>query len=146
MNWTLRQPGLAQSTLVRKVEGRPAREMDNENLVTPAEFARLMELIVSQKAAWAESCNHMIRLLAKQQNGGRIGRYVSRQEGVRWGSKTGTSSETVNDVGFIQSERGVVLSVFGHNLSSLYEGEHLVGEIARAAMVATGIVELIATA
>lgn len=65
VNWTLRQPGLAQSTLVRKVEGRPAREMDNENLVTPAEFARLIELIVSEKAAWAESCNHMIRLPAK---------------------------------------------------------------------------------
>ena len=106
-----------------------------------------MELIVSQKAASAESCDHMIRLLAKQQNGRRIGKYVSKQEGVRWGSKTGTSSETVNDVGFIQSEGGrVVLSIFAHNLSSVYEGEHLVGEFARAAMIATGIVEPIATA
>lgn len=142
VNRTIRNLGLTRSTLVRKMEGRPARGMDNENLATPAELARLIQLIVAEEAASTDSCQRMMQLLTGQQNGRRIGRYVPRQKGVSWGSKTGTSRETVNDVGFIKTDVGfMILSIFAHQVPGIYEGEQLVGNIAREAMIATGIVE-----
>jgi beta-lactamase class A len=86
----------------------------------------------------------MVALLEKQQNGRRIGRYVP--EGVRWGSKTGSYSTVANDVGFVTTDRGtVIVSVFTRNLPDMVTGERIIGDIARAAMSASGVVEPLTT-
>ena len=140
VNATMRELGMEQSLLGRTMQGRLALETEQENLASPNEFALMMQAILDGKAASQVSCEQMIALLEKQQNGRRIGRYVP--EGVRWGSKTGSYRTVANDVGFVTTEKGtVIVSVFTKNLPDMVTGEKIIGDVARAAMTATGVVE-----
>lgn len=139
VNATMRALGLERSVLGRPMLGRPANEGEQENEATPNEFARLMRAILDQTAAAPESCDRMIELLTLQQNGRRIGRYVP--EGVEWGSKTGSYSTVVNDVGFVRTDAGtLVVSVFIASLPDVVTGEQIIGEVTRAALDAAGMI------
>jgi len=82
----------------------------------------------------------MIAMLERQQNGRRIGRYVPETPGVRWGSKTGGLKGVTNDVGFVTGPGGrLILAVFCEGMADLHVGERCIGDIARAAMRATGV-------
>jgi beta-lactamase class A len=133
VNTVMRELGMTGSTLGRKMKGRPA---------TPADYITVLQAILERRAASPESCDRMIAMLEKQTNTRRISRYLPEQEGTRWGSKTGSVSGVTNDVGFITTERGtLLLSIFCEGLPDQHVGEQAIGEISRAAMTATGIVE-----
>ncbi len=139
VNALMRELGMKQSTLGRKMQGHPAEGEQRENWAAPSEYAALIGQLLDRQVASAASCDAMVAILEKQQNPRRIGRYVP-EDGFRWGSKTGSISGVVNDVGFISGEGGtVIVSAYCEGLPDMYTGEQVIGDIARAAMEAAGI-------
>jgi beta-lactamase class A len=133
---------MVNSTLGRKMKGRPAQGDELENWATPNDYAGVLTAILNKTAASAGSCEHMIAMLETQQCTRRISRYLPDADGVRWGSKTGSIAGVTNDVGFIAKDDDVLLlSIFCENLPDQHVGEQLIGDLARAAMQATGIVD-----
>lgn len=130
VNATMRQLGLSESLLGRPMRGRPAFDTEQENLATPADFARLVESILDGSAASAESCMAMLAMLKLQANTRRIGRFVP--EDVEWGSKTGSYATVVNDVGFIMTKDGpLIVSAFTEDVADMVSGEVIVSELVR---------------
>jgi beta-lactamase class A len=141
VNATMLEFGMTNSTLERKMRGRPAEGNEPENWATPDDYITVLQAILEQKATSPESCDRMIAMLEKQTNTRRIARYLPEGEGIRWGSKTGSVTGVTNDVGFITTERGtLLLSIFCEGLPDQHVGEQVIGDISRAAMSATGIV------
>jgi beta-lactamase class A len=137
INATLEELGIAQSRMNRRMLGRTPGEGEPENWVTPRDFAVMVQAIVADTAASPASCAAMRDLLATQQNHERIARYLP--ESVTWGSKTGSLPNVVNDVGFVTTENGsIVIAVFTEGLSEA-DGEQAIGDIARAAWIAAGV-------
>lgn len=133
INATMRDLGLERSVLGRRMMGRPALEMEQENLATPNDLARLVGSILDGTAASAASCEAMVAMLELQQNTRRIGRFVP--DGVRWGSKTGSYDTVANDVGFVMTGDGpLIISAFTARLPDMVTGEIIISEIAREAM------------
>ena len=81
VNTMMRDLGMEQSLLGRRMLGRMALEGEQENVATPNEFALMLRAILNRTAATASSCDKMIVFLEKQQNDRRIGRYVP--DGIR---------------------------------------------------------------
>lgn len=139
VNALMRELGMTQSTLGRKMQGHPAEGRQQENWATPSEYAALIGNLLDRQVATTKSCDAMIAILEKQQNPRRIGRYVP-EDGFRWGSKTGSIRGVVNDAGFITGSGGtVIVSVYCEDLPDMYTGEQAIGDIARAAMEVAGI-------
>jgi beta-lactamase class A len=142
VNATMRELGMARSTLGRKMRGRPAQGDEQENWASPSEYITVLQSIIEHRAASPESCDQMVAMLEKQTNTRRISRYLPEGKGIRWGTKTGSVTGVTNDVGFVATERGTLLiSVFCEDLPDQHVGEQVIGEISRAAMNATGVVE-----
>lgn len=142
VNGTMRELGMTNSTLGRKMKGRPAQGDEQENWGTPNDYATVVRAILERRAASEESCERMIAMLETQQCKRRLSRYLPERDDVRWGSKTGSVKGVTNDVGFITTERGrLILSVFCDGLPDQHVGEKVIGDISRAAMVFTGVVE-----
>lgn len=136
VNTTMRELGLKDAVLARKMRGGPAVAGEGENLGTPAEFALLISTILDGKAASAESCMAMLETLKTQANSRRIGRYVPA--GMEWGSKTGSHTTTVNDVGFVMTKDGpLVLAIFIEGAADVVAGEIFISKIAREALALT---------
>jgi beta-lactamase class A len=145
VNAVMRELGMEQSELGRKMQGRPAEGTQAENWATAREYAQLVQKLLDGDVASAGSCTKMVAILEQQQNGRRIGRYLP-DEGVRWGSKTGSISGVTNDVGFVTSDAGtVVVSVFCENLADQHVGEQFIGDVARQAVAVCGIAEPLQT-
>jgi beta-lactamase class A len=141
VNATMRSLGMTGSTLGREMRGRPAEAAEEENWATPDDYARVIRLLLDGHAAGPAGTTAMITMLERQQNGRRIGRYVPEAPGVRWGSKTGGLKGVTNDVGFVTGPGGqLILAVFCEGMADLHVGEQCIGDIARAAMRATGVV------
>lgn len=142
VNTVMRSLGMTNSVLGRKMTGRPAAEGMPENWATPDDYARAVQAILSGEAASPASCEQMTALLEKQQNPRRIARHLPEGEGIRWGSKTGSIKGVTNDAGFVIGPAGtMVIAVFCEDLADGHTGERVIGEISRAAMQATGVVE-----
>lgn len=142
VNATMRELGMTQASLGRKMKGRPAQGDEPENWATSEDYIAVLQAILEGRAASPESCERMLAMLETQTNTRRISRYLPEQEGVRWGSKTGSVLGVTNDVGFVTTERGTLLiSVFCEALPDQHVGEQVIGDISRAAMKATGVVE-----
>lgn len=142
VNATMRELGMPNSVLAREMKGRPAIEGEGENWATANDYANVMLSILNGTAASADSCAKMLDLLSKQQNARRIARYLPESSDIRWGSKTGSVTGVTNDVGFVTSSAGtVVIAVFCENFPDQHVGEYVIGALARAAFVATGVVE-----
>lgn len=142
VNATMGELGMADSTLARKMRGRPAQEGDAENWATPDDYLTVLAALLDGRAASAESGAFMRAMLTKQQNPRRIARYVPTDEGITWGSKTGSLTGVANDVGFVSTPRGtLLLSIFTADLPEAHAAERAIGLISRAAMLDTGIVE-----
>jgi hypothetical protein len=124
------------------MKGRPAQGDELENWATPNDYASILGAILNKTAASAGSCDQMIAMLETQQCTRRISRYLPEADDVRWGSKTGSITGVTNDVGFIAKDGdALVLSIFCESLPDQHVGEKVIGDIARAAMRATGIVD-----
>ena len=141
VNQTIRSLGMTDSVLAREMKGRPAEPGEEENWATPEDYLRVVRLLLDGQAAGPAGTAAMVTMLERQQNGRRIGRYVPEAPGVRWGSKTGGLKGVTNDVGFVTGPGGrLILSVFCEGMADLHVGEQCIGDIARAAMRATGVV------
>jgi beta-lactamase class A len=143
---TMASLGMAQSTLGRTMKGRPAQGDERENWATPDDYATVIAALLDKRAASAQACDEMITMLERQQCTSRISRYLPNDERVRWGSKTGQITGVSNDVRFITTDRGnLTLSMFCEDLPDPDVGEKVIGDVARAAMKATGVVEPLST-
>lgn len=139
INATMRELGMARSVLGRPMVGRLAIAGEQENLATPADYTRLLDAIFTGRAASPEACAAMIATLEKQQNARRIGRFVPAADGWRWGSKTGSNTGVVNDVGFVIGPPGrMLVSVYVRRVEEMVEGERIISTVARAAMGVCG--------
>ena len=137
----MRSLGMTGSTLAGRCEAAPPSPAEEENWATPDDYARVIRLLLDGHAAGPAGTAAMITMLERQQNGRRIGRYVPEAPGVRWGSKTGGLKGVTNDVGFVTGPGGrLILAVFCEGMADLHVGEQCIGDIARAAMRATGVV------
>jgi beta-lactamase class A len=137
INQMLADLGLATSRMNRRMLGRTPREDEPENWVNPAEMARLMQLIVTDRAASPPACLAMRELLAKQQCQTRIARHLP--DGTVWGSKTGSLPGVVNDVGFVTTDQGTLsIACFISGLDEL-AGEAAIGAITRAVIQTIGM-------
>lgn len=139
VNATMAELGLsAASAMHRKMLGRLPQGEEPENWATPDDHAGLMAAIVADRAASPESCAAMRALLATQQCTTRFKRCLPAS-GVTWGSKIGALPEVCNDVGYVTGPGGtIVLALFVEGLPEL-EAEPVIGEIVRAAAIATGV-------
>lgn len=142
VNATMRALGMATSTLGRKMRGRPAQGDEPENWATPDEYATVVGTLLEHRAASPDACDRMLTMLERQQNARRLARHLPEREDVRWGSKTGSIVGVTNDIGFITTPRGTLIaSVFCEHLADQHIGEQLIGEISRAALHATNLLD-----
>jgi beta-lactamase class A len=140
VNATMRELGMLGSNLGREMKGRPAQPDETENLATPDDYAAAVLAIMTDHAAAPASCAAMRALLERQQNARRIARWLAEDDAIRWGSKTGSITGVVNDVGFVSGPGGaLVLAVFTEDVADPHAGEEVIGAIARAAWQATGV-------
>jgi beta-lactamase class A len=134
INATIRDLGIEQSLVRRRMLGRTPGPNDPENWIKATEMAELMWLIMTDRAATPESCAAMRDLLRKQQNTRRISRFLP--EGTDWGSKTGSLELVCNDVGFAITPNGpLCLAIFVRGLDDV-AGELAIASIAHAAWLA----------
>jgi beta-lactamase class A len=137
VNATMRDLGMANSMLGRRMLGRAVAPGGAENWAAPDDYAVVMAALLGNRAASASGCAQMIALLEKQQNDRRIARHLPRQDRPRWGSKTGSLPGAVNDVGFIDTPGGpLAIAVFCEQPPDPHAGEEIIGDIARAALAA----------
>ena len=140
INATMQELGMARSVLGRLMVGRLAIAGEQENLATPEDYTRALDAIFTGRAASPEACTAMIATLERQQNARRIGRFVPAAPGWRWGSKTGSNTGVVNDVGFVVGPQGrMLISVYLRGVDDMVEGERIIATITRAAMGASGL-------
>ena len=135
VNTTMRDLGMARSTLGRRMRGSHVLDDEQENWAAPDDYAAVIAALLEARAASPASCERMVALLEQQQNDRRIARHLPRVNRPRWGSKTGSLPGVVNDVGFIMTPRGpLILAVFCEGLEDQHRGEQIVGDIAEAAL------------
>ena len=140
VNRTMADLGMKRSMLGREMKGRPALPGEQENWATPADYATAIRAILDHEAASPDACERMTQMLETQQNSRRIARYLPATAAIRWGSKTGSIQGVTNDCGFITGPNGrLILAVYCENFPDQHTGEQAIGEIARAAMAATGV-------
>lgn len=146
VNATMTSLGMTASTLSRKMKGRRAEGDEAENWATPSDYATVVQAILDRRAAAPAACTQMEAMLETQQNRRRIARYLPEAEDIRWGTKTGSIAGVTNDAGFITTPHGtLIVSVFCDGLPDQHVGEQVIGNISRAAMIATGVVEPLTT-
>ncbi len=139
VNATIASLGMAHSALGRKMRGVPAADGSPENWATPNDFRAVIAAILTGTAASRESCDGMIEMLTLQQNARRIGRYFP-EDTLPWGSKTGTVGDVSHDAGFVRGPDGdLIVTTFTQGFPVLHDAEPVMGEIARLAAVAAGL-------
>jgi beta-lactamase class A len=139
VNATIASLGMTDSALGRKMRGVPAPEGSPENWATPNDFRAALDAILTGTAASRQSCDAMIEMLTLQQNTRRIGRYFPEGT-LPWGSKTGTVGTVSHDAGFVRGPSGdLIVTVFTDGFPILHDAEPAMGQIARLAAVASGL-------
>ena len=140
VNETIASLGMSGSSLGRKMRGKPAEGDEPENWATPDDFRTVLDAILCNRAAAPESCAQMIEMLTLQQNNRRIGRWIPVDRKPTWGSKTGTVGSVSHDAGFIRGPQGdLIVTVFTDGFPVLHDAEPVIGEIARQAAIASGL-------
>ncbi len=135
VNGAMRSLGMPKSVLGRKMRGRPVLPGENENLAVPSEYASMIQAIMNGTAASPSACTQMVSVLEKQQNNRRIARHLPRDNTPRWGTKTGSLPNVINDVGFIMTPKGpAIAAVFVENCPDQLAGEQIIGDVARAVL------------
>lgn len=134
-NATMRDLGMRNSTLGRTMRGRHGLADEPENWAVPDDYAMAIAALLDGRAASSNSCARMLALLERQQNDRRIARHLPKLDRPRWGSKTGSLSGVVNDVGFVLTGAGpLILAVFCESVPDAHAGEQMIGDIAKAAL------------
>lgn len=135
VNAAMRDLGMCNSTLGRKMRGRHAQAHGPENWAVPDDYAAAIAALLDNRAASPASCARMVALMEQQRNDRRIARHLPQVERPRWGSKTGSLPGIVHDAGFIMTVRGpLILVVFCEGVPDAHTGEQMVGDIAKAVL------------
>jgi beta-lactamase class A len=123
--------GLSATKLQRKMQDRKAWEENRENLSTPDEQARLLELLYKGEILTVKSREEIDRILSIPKPGQLR---ALLPEGTRVAHKTGTLSGVVVDVGMVYlADRPFIVSAMGNWLSDAEEAERAISEIALTA-------------
>ena len=120
--------GLASMKLQRKMQDRTAWEENRENLSTPDDQARLLELLYKGEVLSAKSRAEIDRILTIPKPGQLR---TLLPEGTKVAHKTGTLSGVVVDVGIVYlADRPFIVSAMGNWLVDAAEAERAISEIA----------------
>lgn len=142
VNATMQELNMTGTNLGREMKGRPAIAGEQENFGTTDDYVAVVGAILDGSAASSDSCAAMRALLEKQQCTTRIARYLPIDERIRWGSKPGSITGVTTDAGYISTPDGtLIISVFCEGMPDQHVGELSIGEITRAALQVTGLVE-----
>jgi beta-lactamase class A len=142
VNKTMTELGMENSNLGREMKNRAAIEGEDENWAATDDYTLIVETILDGSAASAASCAAMLEQLQLQQTRRRIARYLPQDDAIEWGSKPGSIKDVTNDAGYVKTAKGqLLIAVFCENMADQHRGEQVIGEIARAAMLDTGVVE-----
>jgi beta-lactamase class A len=131
VNAEMSRLGLSSTKLQRKMQDGAAWAEDRENLSTPDEQARLLELLYKGEILSAGSREEILRILTIPKPG-RIRTLLP--EGTRVAHKTGTLSGVVVDVGIVYlADRPFIVSAMGNWLDDPSEAERAIAEVALVA-------------
>ena len=146
VNATMRDLGMKHSrveTTIRDMFAAMRERIWGGGPIIPAtanDYATAIAAILGGSAASEASCAAMREMLGGQQNRRRLARYLSQSGMLAYGSKTGTMTGVCNDVGFVTGPNGqLIIAVYTENFPDSHVAEGVIGEIARAAMVDTGV-------
>ena len=108
--------------------------VDDNNVTTPNEMNTLLELIKMGKAASRESCEDILRIMAKCQTGSyRIPKYLPQRELILQ-RKTGSLPGIRNDVGILTTKKTgsqYILSCFTMDAEDVYAAEEAIAVVSR---------------
>ena len=123
--------GLSSTKLQRKMQDRTAWEENRENLSTPDDQARLLELLYKGEILSAKSREEIDRILTVPKPGQLR---TLLPEGTKVAHKTGTLSGVVVDVGIVYlADRPFIVSAMGNWLADADQAERAISEISLAA-------------
>jgi len=109
--------------------------VEENDVTTPNEMNRLLEMIVNGEAACRESCDEILTLMGKCQTGQyRIPKYLPTKKLVLQ-RKTGSLPGIRNDVGVVtvkETGERYVISCFTMDADDVYEAEEAVAQVSRA--------------
>ena len=94
VNETLDSLGFRRTRLMRKMMDSAAAERNDENIATPNEMARMVELIYRGKVVDAAACEQMIGIMKKVQGGIREGVPLDVETASKTGELPGARCET----------------------------------------------------
>jgi len=121
----LREWGIAQSRLQRRMFDMDAKARGLENLMTPRETALLLLRLVRGECADRATSDAVIALLRGCQDETKLRRYLPA--GVTVANKSGWLDGIRNDAGIIWADRPVIAAGFTAELPRLEEGRVLLG-------------------
>ncbi len=108
--------------------------VEDNDITTPNEMTRLLELIVNGEAAGRESCDEILGIMEKCQTGQyRIPKYLPKKE-VMLQRKTGSLPGIRNDVAVVTvkpSGEKYVISCFTMDAEDVYEAEETIATVSR---------------
>ena len=118
-----------------RLEGSWALGIEKNNVTTPLEMLRLVEMIVKAKALSRESCDAILDTMKRCQTGSyRIAKYLPREK-VEVADKTGALPGIRNDVGVVNLlDRGerYILSCFAKNAADNFKAEEVIANVSRS--------------
>jgi len=131
VNERLRSLGFDRTRIRRKFMDFKAVAAGLENTTTPAEMARLFEMLYRKENIPPPVCEEAIAILSRQQDREKIPRYLPEEMVVA--HKTGELPGAVHDAGIIYAPDGpYVLAVLCEGQPDRATGEETIGRIALA--------------
>lgn len=116
------------------LEGSWSLGVDENNVTTPSEMLRLLEMIVDGEAASRESCDAILKTMSRCQTGGyRISKYLP-QDRIEFAHKTGSLPGVRNDAGVVtlrdNGER-YILSCFTKEAADNFAAEEAIAKVSK---------------
>ncbi len=108
--------------------------VERNDVTTPNEMGRLLEMIVEGEAAGRESCDAILEIMARCQTGAyRIPKYLPSEE-VRLFRKTGSLSGIRNDVGVVEMRKTgerYIIACFTRGAVDVYAAEEAIAQASK---------------
>ena len=110
--------------------------VEENDVTTPDEMLRLLEMIVDGEAASRESCDAILEIMGKCQTGiYRISKYLPREE-IEFAHKTGSLPGVRNDVGIVthlKTGQRYVICCFTKDAEDVYSAEEVIARVSEVA-------------
>lgn len=132
----LREWGIAESRLERRMFDLEAQARGLENVMTPRETALLLLRLLRGECADRATSDAVITLLRSCQDAAKLRRYLPRDAAVA--HKSGWLEGVSNDAGIVLGSRPVIVAGFTSDLPRLEEGSALLGLLGWCAYRAGG--------